>query len=150
MPLSPKTALEFNKISAKIDHGTIGDLIHAYPLFIYCSLIALVFSITFLAVFWFMGKWIAYVLIICFSLTCLIMGTYMLVTIYKTGPLNSATNASRVKFLEFMIKYKIRMTILAVVLLIAAIAVFYLFIKYRKTLKIGVEILELACKDTFK
>ncbi len=99
VPLSPKTALEYNKISAKIDHGKIGDLIHAYPLLIYCALIALLLSLVFLLVVWFLGSIIAYVLIIALSVTFLFMGSVILITIYKTGPLNNATNSSRVKFL---------------------------------------------------
>ncbi len=150
VPLSPKPALLFNKVSNKFDHGTIGDITDAKWLFTYCALIALGISLLFLILICMCTTLITWILVIGLGLTFILFGVMIILNLYYTGPLNAGVNAARVKYLYFMMSYKQEMLAISIVLIILGFIVFFLICKFRKYVKTAIPILSLASKASLK
>ncbi len=107
VPLSPKAALIFNKVSIKFNHGLIGDMVESRWLFVECSAIALGLGFLFLFMLCLCAGVIAWLLVFGLFITFLLFGILLLVNLYYTGPLNDSVNALRVKYLSYQMKNEV-------------------------------------------
>ena len=150
VPLSPKAALLFNHVSAKFDHGIIGDMRDALPLFGWSVLIALGASILFLVIVMCCTSLITWLLMITLGLVFITFGTLIIVNYVYTGPLNDGLNAARVKYLNFLYSHKPLLYTIAVICILLGLMVFFLICKFRKYISSAIPILSLAAKSSLK
>jgi hypothetical protein len=150
VPLSPKPALLFNRVSSKFDHGLIGDMTDAVGLFGWCTLIALGLSLVFLLLICLCTSLITWVMVVALAAVFISFGIFVILNIFYTGPLNSALNAVRVKYLAFMMEYKYYLLTLAIVSILIGLVVFYLIWKFRKYISTSIPIFSLASKTSLK
>lgn len=150
VPLAPKAALMFNKVSGKFDNGVIGDMIQAIKLFGWGALIALGASLLFLILIFCCTSFVTWVLLLSLALTFIASGAFIIFNYAYTGPLNSAFNATRVKFLQFLLVNKPLMISLSVIFILLGLLTFIMMCKFRKYVKVSIPILSYAANTTLK
>ena len=150
MPLAPKAALLFNKISAKLDHGAIGDMTDGIRLYAWCALIALGLSLLFLILICLCTGLITWILLIALVVALISFGVFIIVNLYFTGPLNSGVNAARVKYLYFIMTHKHLMLGIAIGAILFGLVLLFLICKFRKYVSVSIPILKIASKATLK
>lgn len=149
-PLHPKPALFFYKISSKINHGMIGDLLDSKWLFLYTGLIAILVSIVFLALTQFCGKFIVWIIGIATALLFILLGIGVFVTYHHDGPLHDKANHLKIKYLSFLLAHKILFHFLAVVFILIGIYIIYVLISKRKDINLALPLLEIAAKSSLR
>ena len=149
-PLSPKTALNFYKISSKINHGIIGDILETKVLFVYCGLISLTLSLIFLVITRYCAKIIIWILGVLLGISLIVTGIGIFITYFYQGSLFDKANYLKIKYLSFLTKNKIFFMISAVILILLGGLVFYLLYKRRKQISEALSLLEVAAKATLK
>ena len=150
VPRAPKASLLFNKVSSRFDHGVIGDMTDAYGLFGACALFALLVAIVFMILICLCTSLITWILILALIVVLLLFGALILFNVYHQGPLNHGINASRVKYLYFIMKNKSLMTIIAIALILVSLLLTYLVCKLKKYVKSAIPILAIASKASLK
>jgi hypothetical protein len=150
VPMAPKPALLFNKVSAKFDHGVIGDMTDATSLFGWCALISLGVSLLFLVLVCLCTTLIAWILLLSLCVVFISFGAFVIFTLYYTGPLNSGLNAARVKYLFFLMENKNWLLAISIILIVLGLIMFILIIKWRKYISISIPILSVASKVSLK
>ena len=150
IPLAPKAALLFNKVSGRFEHGIVGDMVKAFGLLTWGAMIALAASLVFLILILCCTSLTTWALLLTLALTFFASGAFVIYNYAHTGPLNNAFNATRVKFLHFLIVNKVLMMTLAILSL--ALGCFTLFITciYIKYVKMAIPILSYAAKTTLR
>ena len=129
VPLSPKAALRFNKISVKFNHGVFGDLMQSWWLYAYCSAISLVLGFVFLVLLCVCAKLLTWFIFIALSTTLMSIGAMLFVHLYSKGPLNNSINAMRIKYLSFLTNNHSYLTILGVVFILVGLMLFVIMIR---------------------
>lgn len=150
VPLAPKAALLFNKVSSKFGNGIIGDITEAMGLFGWGSLIALGASLIFLILILCCTSLITWILLLTLALTFFAAGSFIIYSYTYPGPLNSAFNAARVKFLEFLIENKILMMTLSTISILLGFFTLFVMCKFAKYVRTAIPILSYAAKTTLK
>lgn len=150
IPLAPKAALTFNKVSAKLDFGAIGDLKQAAELLGWGAGITLAASLCFIVLIFFCTSIVTWLLMITMMLTFLATGAFIIATYFDAGPFNSALNIVRINFLQFLIDNRILMLGLAAACLVLSIFTFVIMIKFRKYIKLSIPLLSFAAHTTLK
>lgn len=77
---------------------------------------------------WLMAGLIFWILSLASVGVLIAFGVYLLVEEYYPGELNSGINAARVKYLDFLFKNKVTLTIVAVLSILLALAVIWILI----------------------
>ena len=150
VPLAPKPALLFNKVSNKFDHGVIGDMTDGVSAFGWCALVALGISLVFLLLIVCCTSIMTWILFIGLAVSLIVFGAFIIYNIYSIGPLNSGVNAARVKYLYFLISNKTFMLCFGIIMIILGIICIVLIIKNRQKINNSVLILALASKHSLK
>jgi hypothetical protein len=150
VPLSPKTALHFYRISSKINHGVIGDIMDARKLFLYCALISLGFSLIYLILTRFCGKFIVWLMGILLVIILFVSGILIFVTYHYKGPLHETANHLKLKYLSFLLRHKVLFHLLAIVLILLSFYMIYLLYSNRKTIGLALPLLEIAARSALK
>ncbi len=148
VPLNPKSSLLFNKVSRFLDNGMVGDITEARNLFIYVALIALGASLIFLILTCCCTGFITWVMIAALGVVFILFGSLIFVNYFYTGPLNDGMNSIRVKYLDFMMRHKVILMVLAVVCILIGLFVFFFMIKFGKYIKTAIPLLSYASKST--
>ena len=150
VPHAPRAALLFNKVSKHLNFGVIGDVRQASGLFGWGALIALGASLAILVLLFCCTSLITWVLLLGLAATFMATGAFMIYTATYTGPVNSGFNASRVKFLQFLIENKVAMLLTAGVLLLLGLFTLYVVFKFKRYVSLTVPILSYAASTTLK
>ena len=145
-PLAPKTSLNFFKISSKINHGMVGDLMEAWPTLCYCALIALAASIIFLILTRCCGKWIVIILSIATVLLLLTFGIIILMNYFLPQHLDNTKMHLHIKYRSFLLKNRTIFICIAVACIIASIILMIMLCKFRKELNLAYPVLEIAAR----
>ena len=145
-PLAPKTSLNFFKVSSKINHGMIGDLLESWPIFCYCALIALAASIVFLILTRCCGKWIVIILSVCTVLFLMAIGIIILMNYYMPQHIDHTSMHLHVKYRSFLLKNQVLFVCIAAGCIVASILLMVMLCKFRKELGIAYPVLEIAAK----
>jgi hypothetical protein len=143
-PLAPKTALFFFRISSKINHGSIGDLLESWKIFVYVALISLAVSLVFLVLTRFCGKLIIIILATLTVLALLGLGIMVFVHYYVPSAQNVAQAHLHLKYQAFLKKNKTLFVILATCSIILSFVLIILLCKFRNELNLAYPILEIA------
>ena len=146
VPLQPKTALHFYKISSKINHGMVGDIQDSKVLFLYVFLIALAMSLVFMVFTRFCGTFVMWVLTVVTILVLILGGILLLTTYYYEGPLHEKANHLKIKYLSFLLSHKILFHVVAIGMILAGFFVLYLVIKNRKEISSSLPLLGIAAQ----
>lgn len=149
-PLHPKPALYFYRISSKINHGVIGDILDAKWLIFYTALIAILLALFFLALTQFCGKIIVWIIGIFTSVFLIFLGIAVFITYYYDGPLHDKANHLKIKYLSFLLDHKVLFNFLAVVFILLGIYIIYVLFKKRKDLALALPLLEISAKSSLK
>ena len=150
VPLAPKAALLFNKVSSKFGDGVVGDLIESVKLFFIATAISLAASLLFLVLICCCTSIVTWLLLITMALTFLAFGSFIIYSYAAPGPMNGAFNAARVKYLYFLMSQKPLMITLAVISIILGLFMFFAICKFRKYVNSSVAILSYSAKTTLK
>lgn len=150
VPLTPKAALMFNKVSKKFNTGVAGDIKEAMGLFGWGALIALGASLAFIILIYCCTTLIAWVLLLTLALTFIAAGALVIFNYTYTGPLNNAFNAARVKFLQFLVENKTLMLTLSVISILLGLFTFFVMCKFRKYVRTAIPMLSYAASTTLK
>ena len=150
IPLAPRAALAFNKVSKKFNNSIIDDIVNAIGLYGWVGLIALGSSLVFLIIIFCCTSLSTWLLLFSLALTFIVSGTFVILSYTHPGPLNSSFNAVRVKFLHFLISNKAAMMTLSVISIVLGFFTFFIMCKYRKYIETTIPILSYAAKTTLK
>jgi len=82
VPVSPKAALRFNKISVKFNHGIFGDLMQAWKLYVACTAISLVLGFVFLILLCTCVGLLTWFIFLALITTLIVIGSLLLVHIH--------------------------------------------------------------------
>jgi hypothetical protein len=150
VPLAPKAALLFNKVSSQFGDGVIGDLMESVKLFGIATAISLAASLIFLVLICCCTSIVTWLLLFAMAITFLAFGSFIIYSYAAPGPMNGAFNAARVKYLYFLISQKPLMITISVVSIILGLFMFFAICKFRKYVNSSVAILSYAAKTTLK
>ena len=150
VPVAPKTALHFFKISSQINHGVIGDILDAKVIFFYCGLISLIISLVFLVATRYMGNIIIWVMMVVVGLLLILASIMILLTFYYDGPMYKKSNHLRMKYSSYFLNHKVGFHILAILLFLLGIYIFYVIFKKRQEIKIALPLLNIAARVSIK
>jgi hypothetical protein len=143
-PLAPKTALYFFRISSKINHGSIGDVLESWKIFVYVSFIALAVSLLLLLFTRFCGKLIIMIMAIFTVLTLLTLGI-MIFAHYFIFPVDNFAEAHlHLKYRVFLKKNKMLFLMFAVCSIFLSFALTVLLCNFQKELNLAYPVLEIA------
>ena len=143
-PLAPKPALYFFRVSSKISHGTIGDILESWRVFVYVALISIGISLVFLILTRFCGKMII-VILASITVIALLAGGIMVFVHYYVPSASENTNAYlHLKYRTFLKKNKTLFIICGTVSIILAFVLIIMLCKFRKELNLAYPILEIA------
>lgn len=150
VPLAPKAALLFNKVSSKFGDGVIGDLMESIRLFGIATAISLAASLIFLVLICCCTTIVTWLLLITMALTFLAFGGFIIYSYAAPGPMNGAFNAARVKYIYFLLSQKTLMITISVISILLGLFMFFAICKFRKYVNSSVAILSYAAKTTLK
>ena len=150
VPLSPKTALNFYRISSKINHGMVGDIMDSGKLLLYCGLIALALSLVYLILTRFCGKFIVWIVGILVVLLLIISGIMIFVTYHYDGPLHEKANHLKIKYLSFLLSHKVLFHFLAVGMILLGLFLAYLLFSKRREIGLALPLLQIAARCSIK
>lgn len=122
----------------------------AIPLFVWCSIFALVLSLIFMILICACTTLVTWLMVITLGVVLILFGAFVIFAVHNPGPLNDGTNAARVKYLSYIMNHKVGLTIAAVVFILLGLFVFFLIFKFSKYIKSSIPILDLASKATLK
>lgn len=149
-PLNPKSGLIFNRVSAKFDNGSVGDMAYALPLFGWTALTAIGLSLIFLIVITCCTTLITWFLLVLLALAFFTVGSLIVVSYTHTGPLNDSWNTLRIKYLDYLISHKPEMITLAVVCFLLGLLTLYLMFKYRRYINVAIPLITVASRSSLK
>ena len=145
-PLAPKPALYFFRVSSKISHGTIGDILESWRVFVYVALISIGISLVFLVLTRYCGKMII-VILASITVIALLAGGIMVFVHYYVPSSSENTNAYlHLKYRTFLKRNKTIFIIAGVVSIILAFVLIIMLCKFRKELNLAYPILEIAAQ----
>lgn len=150
VPLAPKAALLFNKVSKRFDVGVVGDMLEAIKLFGWGALIALGASLVFIILIYCCTTLVTWVMLLALAVTFIAAGSLVIASYSYTGPLNNAFNAARVKFLQFLIENKTLMMTLSIISIVLGLFTFFVMCKFRRYIRVSIPILSYAAKTTLR
>jgi hypothetical protein len=150
VPLAPKTALNFYRISSNINHGVVGDILDSAKLLLYCALISLALSFVYLILTRFCGKFIVWSMGILLTIMLIISGILIFVTYYYEGPLHESANHLKIKYLSFLLSHKVSFHFLAVFLILMGFFLAYLLYSKRNEIGLALPLLQIAARCTMK
>ena len=150
VPLSPKAALMFNKVSKRFDVGVIGDMVEAIKLFMYSALIALAASLVFVILIYCCTTLVTWVMLLALAATFIAAGILIILNYTNTGPLNNAFNAARVKYIQFLVQNKALMITLGSICLALGLLTIFVMIKFSRYIRLAIPILSYAAKTTLR
>lgn len=149
-PLGTKSGLMFTKVQAAFSNGDFSDVNYAVSIYGYVALIAFGLSLFFLIIMCICPSIISYLLFIVFAFSLMALGVLIFVSYGKVGQLNDPSNALRVKYIQFIITYRIPLLILASLSILLSLFVFFLMCKYRKQIQHAIPLLQYASKSSLK
>ena len=150
VPLAPKTSLHFYRISSKINHGVVGDILDSWKLLLYCALISLALSFVYLILTRFCGKFIVWSIGILLVIILIVSGIVIFFTYYYEGPLHEKANHLKIKYLSFLLSHKVLFHILAVVLILLGFFLIYLLYSKKDEISLALPLLEIAARCSIK
>lgn len=145
-PLSPKTSLFFFRISSKINHGAIGDVLVSKWVFVYVSLISLAVAFIFLILTRFCGKWIVIILAIVTTLALMAFGIIVILNYAMPERFGHSTAHLHIRYQSFLKRYKVLLLILASCAILGSLIICCILCKFRTELSLAYPILEIAAK----
>ena len=149
-PASPKPALLFNELNAKIYNGDFGDVIKALPIFGWCALVAFGLSLIYLILLTCCTRPITWLLMVSISILLIAFGSLLLFYSYKYGNINESFNPDNYKVLKFFAKNKTISIISGVAFLLSGLFVFFIICKYRKEIGIAIPLVSIATKSSLQ
>ena len=149
-PLGIKSGLMFTKVEASFSNGDFEDVIFALPIYGWVSLAAFGLSFFFLIIMFLCPGLISYLLFILFAFSLLALGILIFISFAYSGQLNNPENALRVKYLNFLLTYKVPILIFASFVIILGFFVFYLMCKFRKQIQSAIPLLRFASKSSLR
>jgi hypothetical protein len=145
-PLSPKTSLFFFRISSRINHGAVGDLLQSWKIFMYVALISLAVALIFLLLTRCCGKWIVIILAIITTLALLTLGTVIILNYTMPERFGTVTAHLHMRYKSFLLRHKVVLLMIACACILAAFIISCILCKYRKELSLAYPVLEIAAK----
>lgn len=149
-PNGVKSGLMFTKVEASFSNGDFEDVVYALPMYGWVSLAAFVLSFFFLIIMFLCPGLISYLLFILFAFALLALGVLIFVSYGFAGQLNNPQNALRVKYLNFLLTYKVPILIFASLSVIMGFFVFYLMCKFRKQIQSAIPLLKFASQSSLR
>lgn len=150
VPLQPKAALIFNKVSAKLGGGVVGDISEAMNLYIMSAIIALSASLIFLILVFCCTYLVTWALLLSMAATFIATGALIIYSYVHPQSMNHAFNALRIKFLQFLIDNRILMLTLSGISILCGLFTLFALCKFRKYFRVAIPILSYAAKTTLK
>ena len=145
-PVSPKTSLFFFRISSRINHGAVGDLLQSWPIFMYVALISLGLALIFLILTRCCGKWIVIILAIVTTLALMALGVIIILNYTMPERMGEAAAHMHIRYKSFLLRHKVLLLILASLSILAYLIIACILCKFRKELSLAYPILEIAAK----
>ena len=145
-PVSPKTSLFFFRISSRINHGAVGDLLQSWKIFMYVALISIAIALIFLILTRCCGKWIVIILAIVTTLALLTLGMVIILNYTMPERMGKASAHLHIRYKSFLKRHKKLMIFLAVCCILASLIISCILCKFRKELGIAYPVLEIAAK----
>lgn len=145
-PVSPKTSLFFFRISSRINHGAVGDLLQSWKIFMYVALISIGVALIFLILTRCCGKWIVIILAIVTTLALLTLGLVIILNYTMPERMGQASAHLHIRYKSFLKRHKKLMIFIAVCCILASFIISCILCKFRKELGIAYPILEIAAK----
>ena len=149
-PLGTKSGLMFTKVEAAFSNSGFEDVAYGLPIYGWVSLAAFGLSFFFLIIMCLCPGLIAYLLFIVFGLALLVLGALVFASFGFVGQLNDPSNALRVKYINFLLSYKIPILIFGSLAVLLGLFVFYLMCTYVKQIKSAIPLLKFASKSSLK
>lgn len=149
-PLGTKSGLMFSKVETAFSNGDFQDVGYALGIYGWVALIAFALSLLFLIVMCMCPGLVSWLLFIVFALALLAAGSLIIASYTHVGQLNDPTNALRIKYLNYIINNKVPLLILASLLILSSLFVFYLMCKYRREIQIAIPLLRYASVSSLK
>lgn len=150
VPLTPKAALVYNKVSKRFDIGVVGDMLQAIKLFGYGALIALGASLIFVLLIYCCTTLVTWTMLIALAATFIAAGILIILNYTNTGPLNNAFNAARVKYIQFLVANKTLMITLGSISIALGLLTIFIMIKFSNYIRVAIPILSYAAKTTLR
>ena len=145
-PLSPKPSLFFFRISSRINHGAMGDLLESWKVFMYVALISLAVALVFLILTRFCGKWIVIILAIVTTLALITLGTIIILNYTMPEKFGTVTAHLHMRYKAFLLRNKVLLLIIASACIVAAFIFACILCRFRKELSLAYPVLEIAAK----
>jgi len=145
-PVSPKTSLFFFRISSRINHGAVGDLLQSWPIFMYVALISLGLALIFLILTRCCGKWIVIILAIVTTLALMALGVIIILNYTMPERMGEAAAHMHIRYKSFLLRHKVLLLFLASLSILASLIIACILCKFRKELSLAYPILEIAAK----
>lgn len=149
-PLTPKISLMFTKVEQSFSNGNFQDVGYAAPIYGWVSLAAFGLSFFFLLIMCICPGLISYLLFIVFGLALLALGILIFISYGFVGHLNDPQNALRVKYLNYILAYKIPILIFASLSIVLGFLIFYMMCKYRRHISSAIPLLQFASKSSLR
>lgn len=149
-PLGTKSGLMFTKVEEAFGNGNFSDVGHAFGIYGWVALSAFLLSFFFLIIMCLCPTLISYLLFIVFGLACIAVGAMIFVSYGYVGKLNDPVNGLRVKYIQFIITFRIPLLIFATFMILFGLFVFYLMCKYRQNIQHAIPLLKYASKSSLK
>ena len=145
-PVTPKTSLFFFRISSRINHGAVGDLLQSWPIFVYVALISLAVALIFLLLTRCCGKWIVIILAIITTLALMALGVIIILNYTMPERMGDAAAHMHIRYKSFLLRHKVLLLIIASVAILASLIIACILCKFRTELSLAYPILEIAAK----
>ena len=145
-PVSPKTSLFFFRVSSRINHGAVGDLLQSWHIFLYVALISIATALIFLILTRCCGKWIVIILAIVTTLALMTLGVVIIMNYAMPERMGKASAHLHIRYKSFLSRHKKLLIFLAVCCILASLIISCILCKFRKELSIAYPILEIAAK----
>lgn len=149
-PLGTKSGLMFTKVEEAFANDSFEDIGYAASIYGWVSLTAFGLSLFFLIIMCMCPGLVSYLLFIIFGLALIAAGSLIFASYGLVGQLNDPSNALRVKYINFLLGYKVALIIFASISVLAGLFVFFLMCKYRKNIATAIPLLQFASKSSLK
>lgn len=149
-PVNPKSAMLYNRVTHRINNSDLLSLFYALPLFTWVAFAVLFLSFMFILFTIFCTGLMTFCLFFILSLSLICVGFIFVLNLLHTGAFNDPFNALRLYYLQFLMSYKILLTVLGGFCIFLGFWVLCYMCKFRKYITASAELIKIASKSSLK